>query len=202
MTPPVGADGSDSGISRTRRRGVLEVVAAIGAVATRSASVGNSATRSFASKGPSPPGPASSRDRAEPVVEAGRAEPSAVTRHEGALAQPGAEVPSMRIGDHDALIAPRRATLAGRSPRTATVRARRSRSCRSAEQRARPRTPRRRHRRRPSAGSAPEEPAPCRRRVASSAMRLANSKNCVAWTIEYGIDEFSMSFSCATFARM
>src|SRR5262249_61326677 len=45
---------------------------------------------------------------AEPVVESGRPELSAITRQEGALAQPGPEVPSVRIGDHDALI-PRRA---------------------------------------------------------------------------------------------
>jgi len=31
--------------------------------------------------------------------------------------------------------------------------------------------------------------------VASSAMLLANSKNCVAWTIEYGIDDSLISFS-------
>ena len=37
--------------------------------------------------------------------------------------------------------------------------------------------------------------------VASSAMRPTNSKNCVAWTIEYGIEEPSISFSWATLAR-
>jgi hypothetical protein len=37
--------------------------------------------------------------------------------------------------------------------------------------------------------------------VASSVMRLTNSKNCVARTIEYGIDEFRISFSWATLAR-
>ena len=31
--------------------------------------------------------------------------------------------------------------------------------------------------------------------VAASAMLLTNSKNCVAWTIEYGIDESLISFS-------
>src|SRR5215469_13727871 len=41
---------------------------------------------------------------AEPVVEPGRPELSAITRQEGALAQPGPEVPGLRIGDHDALI--------------------------------------------------------------------------------------------------
>src|SRR5215831_8675501 len=45
---------------------------------------------------------------AEPVVESGRPELSAITRQEGALTQPGPEVPGLRIGDHDALI-PRRA---------------------------------------------------------------------------------------------
>jgi hypothetical protein len=38
--------------------------------------------------------------------------------------------------------------------------------------------------------------------VAASAMALRNSKNCVAWTIEYGIDDSLMSASWATFARM
>ena len=40
------------------------------------------------------------------------------------------------------------------------------------------------------------------RSVAASAICLRNSKNCVAWTIEYGILESLMSFSCASFARM
>jgi hypothetical protein len=38
--------------------------------------------------------------------------------------------------------------------------------------------------------------------VASSVMRAANSKNCVACTIEYGMDEPWMSFSWAIFALM
>jgi hypothetical protein len=33
--------------------------------------------------------------------------------------------------------------------------------------------------------------------VAASAMCLKNSKNCVARTIEYGIDESLISFSCS-----
>lgn len=37
--------------------------------------------------------------------------------------------------------------------------------------------------------------------VASSAMAPVNSKNCVAWTIEYGIGDFSIRFSWAIFAR-
>jgi hypothetical protein len=37
--------------------------------------------------------------------------------------------------------------------------------------------------------------------VVSSAMRPTNSKNCVAWTIEWGIGESSISFSWASFAR-
>ena len=37
--------------------------------------------------------------------------------------------------------------------------------------------------------------------VASSAMLFTNSKNCVAWTIEYGIEDSSISFSWAIFAR-
>ncbi|WP_436761978.1 hypothetical protein [Streptosporangium sp. V21-05] len=36
--------------------------------------------------------------------------------------------------------------------------------------------------------------------VAASAMLLVNSKNWVARTTEYGIDEFSISFSWAIFA--
>jgi hypothetical protein len=38
--------------------------------------------------------------------------------------------------------------------------------------------------------------------VAEAAMLLTNSKNCVACTIEYGIDDSRINFSCATFARM
>ena len=37
--------------------------------------------------------------------------------------------------------------------------------------------------------------------VAASAMLLTNSKNCVAWTIEYGIEDSVISFSWAIFAR-
>ena len=37
--------------------------------------------------------------------------------------------------------------------------------------------------------------------VAASAMLLTNSKNCVAWTIEYGIEESWISFSWAILAR-
>jgi hypothetical protein len=37
--------------------------------------------------------------------------------------------------------------------------------------------------------------------VAAWAMLPTNSKNCVAWTIEYGRPESMMSFSCAIFAR-
>jgi hypothetical protein len=38
--------------------------------------------------------------------------------------------------------------------------------------------------------------------IASAAMRVANSKNCVACTLEYGTDELPMSFSSASFALM
>ena len=38
--------------------------------------------------------------------------------------------------------------------------------------------------------------------VASSAILFANSKNCVEWTIEYGIEDSSISVSWAVFARM
>ena len=38
--------------------------------------------------------------------------------------------------------------------------------------------------------------------VASSAMFLMDSKNCVAWTIEYGIGDALISASWAIFARM
>ena len=37
--------------------------------------------------------------------------------------------------------------------------------------------------------------------AAASAMLRTNSKNCVACTIEYGVAEFSISFSWALFAR-
>jgi hypothetical protein len=37
--------------------------------------------------------------------------------------------------------------------------------------------------------------------VASAAMRSRNSKNCVARTIEYGIEDSSINCSCASFAR-
>ncbi len=37
--------------------------------------------------------------------------------------------------------------------------------------------------------------------VAPSVMDLRNSKNCVAWTIEYGTGELVMRSSCAIFAR-
>ena len=37
--------------------------------------------------------------------------------------------------------------------------------------------------------------------VAAAAMLLTNSKNCVAWTIEYGIEDSLMSFSWTIFAR-
>ena len=37
--------------------------------------------------------------------------------------------------------------------------------------------------------------------VASAVMRSRNSKNCVARTIEYGIEDSVISSSCASFAR-
>ena len=37
--------------------------------------------------------------------------------------------------------------------------------------------------------------------VACAAMRSRNSKNCVARTIEYGIEDSSISSSCASLAR-
>src|SRR5262245_55243586 len=41
---------------------------------------------------------------AKPVVESGRTETGPIARHEVALTQEGAEVPSLRIDDDDALI--------------------------------------------------------------------------------------------------
>ena len=54
----------------------------------------------------------------------------------------------------------------------------------------------RRRRRPPWAGTAPAAAAPCRRRSRRRRCCSTNSKNCVAWTIEYGIEEPLISFSC------
>ena len=136
----------------------------------------------------------------EPVVEAGLGESGVVAGHECALVQFYAEVARVRIGDHFAWIAafpeessyefvetellwPRDLddTVDRRSYGDPANRTRDILSCHGLDQN----------------GCDSHRVAV----VASSAILSMNSKNCVAWTIEYLIDDLSISFSWAILAR-
>jgi hypothetical protein len=131
---------------------------------------------------------------AEPVVEAGLGESGVVAGHECALVQFCAEVARVRIGDHFAWIAAFPEDSSDEFVETELLWPRHfndavdRRSYGDLANRTRDilRT------------GATRTVLPS---VASSAILSMNSKNCVAWTIEYLIDDLLIRFSWAILAR-